>query len=106
MKESCFGYCLHKNWLRTVKFFEHYWMILNKLFRVSIPNKLHVIFEHVPHFIKKHKKPLGEFSEEVVEATHQKFDTVWKCYEVKDVESEVHGENFYRAIVHFNSFNV
>ena len=81
-------------------------MILNQLFRVSIPNKHHEICEHVPHFIKKPIKPLGEFSEEVVESTHQKFDTVWKCYEVKDVESEVLGENFYRAIVHFNSFNV
>ena len=56
--------------------------------------------------LKNTKKPLGEFSEEVVEATHQKFDTVWKFYEVKDVESEVHGEIFYRAIVHFNSFSV
>ena len=56
--------------------------------------------------MKSHKKPLGEFSEEVVEVTHQKFDTVWKYYQVKDVESEVHREIFYRAIVHFNSFNV
>ena len=81
-------------------------MILHQIFKVTIPNKLHVIFEHVPYFIEKHKKPLGEFSEEVVEATHQKFDTVWSSYKVKDVESEIQGENFDRAILHFNYFNI
>ena len=39
-------------------------------------------------------QPLGEFSEQVVEAAHQKLDKIWQFYIVKMVETEDHGRAF------------
>ena len=57
-------------------------------------------------FIKRQQRPLGEFSEQVVEACHQKLDKIWQWYCVKNVESEIHGENFEACINDFNSMNM
>ena len=55
-------------------------------------NKAHVIITHVPQVIARTGKGLFYQSEEVVEATHSKFETFWKRYKVLDVESEQHGQ--------------
>ena len=52
------------------------------------------------------KKPLGEFSEQVVEAAHQKLDKIWQFYIVKMIETEDHGLAFQKCINHFNSMNM
>ena len=40
---------------------------------VSITNKAYIVFEHLIPVIEQKKQGLGEWSEEVVEACHQKF---------------------------------
>ena len=72
---------------------------------VSITNKAYIVFEHLILVIEQKKQGLGEWSEEVVEACHQKFDEIWRNYTVKNPHSEKHGDNFYRAVLHFNAYN-
>ena len=73
-------------------------------------NKYHIIFEHVEDFIETQGKPLGEFSEQVVEAAHQKLDKIWQFYIVKMVETENHGLAFQKCVnvqpLQFNECNV
>ena len=45
-------------------------------------------------------------SEEVVEATHLKFETFWKQYKVLDVESEQHGQSLLECLLDFNTKNI
>ena len=59
-----------------------------------------------PEFINRQGKPLSEFSEQVVEAAHQKLDKIWQFYIVKMVESDKHGEAFLKCILRFNSMNI
>ena len=82
------------------------WTQLKEKFSVCIPNKCHIIFDHLEEFIIRKNRPLGEFSEQVVEASHQKLKQIWEWYIVKDLESESHKENLLKCINNFNSFNV
>ena len=56
--------------------------------------------------LKIHVKSCKQASEQVVEACHQKLDKIWQWYCVKNVESEIHGENFEACINDFNSMNM
>ena len=51
-------------------------------------------------------KSLAEFSEQVIESCHQKFAKIYRWYAVKEVESVRHGQQFHKAVLHFNSFNI
>ena len=106
VKKACFGFTLDQNYKEKKEELEDLWNILHENFGVTIPNKCHVIFSHVPEFIKRQKKPLGEFSEQVVESAHQKLDQIWQWYIVKDLEKELHGTNFLKCVNQFNSFNI
>ena len=106
VKKSCFGFTLGENFSEKIKVMEEKWTQLKEKFNVSIPNKCHIIFDHLEEFIIRKNRPLGEFSEQVVEASHQKLKQIWEWYIVKDLESESHGENLLKCINHFNSFNV
>ena len=82
------------------------WTQLKEKFSASIPNKCHIIFDHLEEFIIRKNRPLGEFSEQVVEAAHQKLDKIWQFYIVKMVETEAHGLAFKKCVNHFNSMNM
>ena len=84
-KKSCFGYKLSPDWYKTIKNFELKWTVLKIKHKVSIINKVHVLVDHIPQFILKTGKPLGEFSEQVVESCHQKWARLYKWYAVKEV---------------------
>ena len=56
--------------------------------------------------VEKTGKGLQEGSEEVVEATHSKFDKFWARYKVKDLEDPQHGENLLACTTDFNSTNI
>ena len=85
---------------------EEKWTQLKEKFKGSIPNKCHIIFNHLEEFIIRKNRPLGEFSEQVFEAGHQKLKQISEWYIVKDLESKSHLENILKCINHFNSFNV
>ena len=75
-------------------------------FDIAFTNKAHVIITHVPQVIARTGKGLFYQSEEVVEATHSKFETIWKRYKVLDVESEQHGKNLLECLLDFTTKNI
>ena len=57
-------------------------------------------------FIVTKHSPKGHPSEEVVEATHSKFETFWKRYKALDVESDQHGQSLLECLLDFNTKNI
>ena len=55
VKKVCFGFTLDQNYKEKIEELEDLWNILHENFGVTIPNKCHVIFSHVPEFIKRQK---------------------------------------------------
>ena len=45
-------------------------------------------------------------SEQVVEASHQKFSVFWERYKVLDLERPMHGDNLLACVIDFNSCNM
>ena len=62
--------------------------------------------DHVPQAIERTGKGLLGNSEQVVEATHAKFEKFWLKYVVVDLESDVHGERLLECVIDFNSSNI
>ena len=85
VKDSCFGYTLKDDYKVKIQKLKDDWTQLNLEFGVPVTNK---------------------FSEQVVEAAHQKLDKIWQFYIVKMVETEDHGLAFEKCVNHFNSMNV
>ena len=56
--------------------------------RSSWISKAHILITHVPHVIEMTGEGLFLQLEEVVEATHSKFDIFWQRFKVIEVESE------------------
>ena len=44
VKQACFGFVLEENYKEKIRKFEKKWMKLHENYKVSIPNKCHVIF--------------------------------------------------------------
>ena len=92
VRKACFGFTLDGNYKEYIEDFKADWTQLNHEFGISFPNKVHIITSHLADFIERQKRPLGEFTEEVVEAAHQRLDKIWEWYCVKMVEKESHGK--------------
>ena len=77
-------------------------------FFLSIPNKVHIIIDHVEDYINMTGDTLGKVTDQTVEAAHSALNKrlVQSNYLVKDKESDIHGIKFYRGICHFNCYNV
>ena len=75
-------------------------------FDIPFSNKCHIIIEHIPQVIERTGKSLFLSSEQVVEASHAKFDKMWQRYKVLDLERETHGENLLKCVIDFNSKNI
>ena len=74
---------------------------------MGVKDKAHIVFAHLADVLDKRQEALSQWSGEVVEACHdQAFEKVWQRYKVKNVASENHGKNLYRAVLEFNAFNV
>ena len=64
---------------------------------------MNVVIRPFLQVIKRTGESLFAASEQVVEATHAKFDKMWQRYKVVDMESESHGKQLLRCAVDFNS---
>ena len=106
VKDSCFGPFLRPNYKRAIEQFEQAWFDLYIEFEIPFSNKCHVIIEHVPQVIERTGTSLYLSSEQVVEATHAKFEKSWQKYKVLDPESESHGQQLYNCVLDFNSKNL
>ena len=87
--------------LQDYKEFENCWYAIWQEFNISFTNKAHIIKSHVPQVIEITGRGLHYQSDEVMEATHAKFDTFWRRYKVIDVESEIPGERLLECVLDF-----
>ena len=98
----CFGKEAHDNYKEQINAFEKCSFDIYMEFDVNFSTKAHILIEHVPQVIQRTGKGLFFQSEEVVEATHSKFDIFWQRFKVIDVESEKNGERLLECVVEFN----
>ena len=106
VKIACFGAEAHPDYKEKIKEFEAKWEDLYISHDIWFTNKVHVIIDHVPQAIERTGKGLLGNSEQVVEATHAKFEKFWSKYVVVDLESDVHGERLLQCVIDFNSSNI
>ena len=84
-------------------------LILRIEFEIPFSNKCHVIIDHIAHYPSDRENWQISFSlssEQVVEASHAKFDIFWQWYKVLDVERKSHGEQLLNCVKDFISKNV
>ena len=100
-----FGTTLIQGWEETLSGF-------NKAYQ-SIPNitkppKIHILLSHCAQFLKLYGqgKGLGFFLEQTGEAVHQKFESIFDKYKIKNIHSEQYGQRQRKAVVDFSSTHV
>ena len=106
IKDSCFGPTLKPTYQRAIDRFEKAWYEIYIEFEIPFSNKCHVLIEHVPQVIQRTGKSLYLSSEQVVEGSHAKFETLWQRYKVLDLERENHGSQLLKCVIDFNSKKV
>ena len=73
---------------------------------VRMTPKWHIILNHVPEWLRRNIRRLGQMSEQEVEDTHSQFEKVWSKYRVKSVSNPVYENNYYRAVTDSNTTNL
>ena len=106
IKETCFKPILKPNWREALARFKNAWQDLYIHFDIWFSNKVHILIEHLPQVIERTGKSLYSSSEQVVEAAHAKFDTIWQRYKVTDLERDSHGDKLRNCVVDFNTKNI
>ena len=103
---SCFGFLLDPYFKSVLAKFRDSLKGLSRDYNVSITNKIHIISTHVEQFCELTGKGLGEFSEQETENAHTMFDVTWSRYKVKDSTSTAYHQQYFKALMDFNSKNV
>ena len=100
-----FGTQLETGWKKSFKDFIYaYQQIPN----ITKPLKVHILIAHLGEYIEKYgnNKGLGFYSEQTGEAVHQKFETIFAKYCIKNIYSEQYGQNLLKAVVEFSSSHI
>ena len=73
MVHACFGMKLEPDFEDKI----HEFKILCEELPISITPKLHILFYHVPEFVKAVNNSLGLYSEQTSELVHHDFGILW-----------------------------
>ena len=103
---SCFGFLLDPYYKAVLAKFRDSYKGLRRDYNISVTNKIHIISAHVEQFCELTGKGLGEFSEQETENAHTMFDVTWSRCKVKDSCSTVYHQQYFKALMDFNSKNV
>jgi len=100
---TCFSYVLDPTYVTKIHAFEESYRTLN----ISCTSKVHILLTHVTEYIKNiANRPLGLYSEQVVEAWHAKFERIYRRYRIKSISSPRYLCRLYQAIMDFNSHQI
>ena len=104
----CYAEVLPTNYCSVINEFKRAYEVLIVRFRVSITNKLHIVFDHLCNYYDQTRLSLRKTSDELIENMHQYVHKrmVKGGYLVKDLLNPRHGVNLYRAVLHINAYNV
>ena len=102
VRKKMLGNELKKGWEQSIKDFHKAY---NEVPKITKPLKAHILFAHCEEYIKIYGryKGLGFYSEQTGEAIHQKFETVFTKYKIKNINDNQFGERLRRAVVEFSS---
>ena len=66
------------------------------------------MIDHVGEYIEMTGKPLGYITDQTVENAHQLVNNRMEKsnYYVKAIDSDIHGENLFKGIMHVNTYNI
>jgi hypothetical protein len=104
---SCFHVDLLDSWQEDIICFGvKLANLLNMFPRVKMTPKWHIILNHVPEWIERNNKGLGQVSEQEVEDTHSQFEKVWSKYRVKNVDNPTYLPNYFKSITDHNTTNL
>ena len=104
----CYAEVLPTNYASIINEFKRAYEIIFVRFRVSITNKLHIVFDHLQDYYDQTRLSLRKTSDELIENMHQYVHRrmLKGGYLVKDLLNPLHGVNLYRAVLHINAYNV
>ena len=105
LKDGIFGNVLAENWKELCADFRTGLNLLYSNLAVPITPKLHIISVHVEEWVDTHRRAIGEDMEQVLEASHGRFEKIWESYQVRDEDSDAFLHNGLAAGLHFNSDN-
>ena len=101
---ACFGQELDEETYREkIDIFKNQYRMLD----ISVTPKVHMVFAHISDFLelKDEVSGLGKWTEQAMESAHHEFKSEWNLKRL-DVTHPKFGENFYQAVVRFNSKRV
>ena len=105
--KSQFQVSLQDSWQEDTNNFGVRLAELQKAFpSVRMTPKWHIILNHVPEWLMRNNRGLGQVSEQEVEDTHSQFEKVWAKYRVKSVLNPIYINNYYRAVTDHNTTNL
>ena len=105
VRMKVFGNNLVSGWKKSLQDFEFSY---KKIPDITKPLKVHVLTAHVSDFIEQYgkSKALGFYSEQTGEAVHQKFESIFSKYAIKNIYCDKYGQNLYKAVVEFSSSHI
>ncbi len=74
-----------------------------KLTEAMQTRKAHVLFHHVPKYVRRTGDQLGLTSEQVLESQHTLFGIFYHRFEVNCTKSP---EHLFNAVLHYNSYHL
>ena len=82
--------------------------LLNDKFNLTFTPKFHIIESHLKFYFQQTGKSLGFYTDQLIEAMHQYVDKrlTRSNYVVKDITSDIHGENLLKGVNHINTYNL
>ena len=102
------GKILDENWKQSIASFEESIMFLHGKYGLSLTPKMHILCTHVAQYIELTGKPLGYVTDQTIENAHQLVNRRMERsqYYVKSLNSDSHGQNLLKGILHVNTYNI
>ena len=97
---------LENDFEEVIKSFENSYNSLKTQFKISIPNKIHVMISHLSTYLKNSGESLKKVTDQTIEATHSKLDQFLRShgYFRKNIESEEAGDKLHDWVLAWNSY--
>ena len=100
--KACFHSTLDEAHLHKIENFTATYNALD----ISTTTKVHIMTRYVTEFIQQQEKPLGQFSEQIGEHCHAKFDRLFNSDRIKDINHPGYLNKLYFAKMHFNAYHL
>jgi hypothetical protein len=102
----CNSTLLDPNYRNIIEGFTESWKQIHKIYKISIPNKVHIIMDHLHEHFDSTGQTFHKKSDQTIESVHQLFQKIlMKGYYCKNIDSDVFTDKLYHAVLHFNGYH-